>query len=57
MGVFLIGLILYLSPNLCNTECRTVNKFVVPLVNAVKELKQENDDLRARLEKLEAKIK
>ena len=47
------------------------SEFVVPLVNAVKELKQENDklnvtlaelktshdDLRTRLEKLEAKVK
>ena len=33
------------------------SEFVIPLVNAVKELKQENDDLRVRLEKLEAKIK
>jgi hypothetical protein len=30
------------------------SEFVVPLVNAVKELKAENNELKARLERLEA---
>ena len=33
------------------------SELVVPLVNSVKELEAENDILRARLEKLEAKVK
>ncbi|MDQ3245207.1 MAG: tail fiber domain-containing protein [bacterium] len=31
--------------------------FVIPLINSIKELKKENDDLKVRLEMLEAKIR